>query len=863
VQEVPSLERRLAVGTKCSAPRLPGTLVRRSRLDDLFDADRRLRVTLVSAPAGAGKTTLLSGWSASEGGGRVGWLSLDCRDNDAYRLAGLLTAALDSAGALPGFLPPGIEPRTLLDAVFEHLMRLRRPCALLVDDLQEISSRSALGLLAHLVERAPPVLDLALASRADPPIGWVRLQVDGRLRQIRNVELSFRPDEAAELFAAHGVELAREDSRLLCERTEGWAAGLRLAACALQDDDEPHRFVLSTSATQLAVSDYLLKEVLDREDEAARQFLLRTSVADRLTPDLAVALTGDGRAGERLAALERRGLFLVELDESGSYRYHALFGTLLRARLRLQDSELFTELYDRAAHWHLANEMPAEAEEHARAAGNWALVGRLMLARWLDAELDGRHLPEEVLAGLRPPLALRVPELALILAAEACRRGRRTDTDLYRDALIEAERLRPETVAESGEPADAATWRVARLMLDLSYGRAFGDESGTRAAVATLEARPASDVWTLRARQIAVLRGAELELDAGRIDRAREHLDDLAHGAGCGWVGVEAGALLGLLDAAAGDVRGAEDRAGRALVAESDVRDDAAGIAHLAAALCAAQRGESRSVHDALAATEASGSSPAWTTVGSIERLVSAAARSRSPIGPGLEADVLDTALVQRVLVALGALEVVDVSGRPVPVGGEGERAVAEARRCVHAGDGRRSPLTAGRWLERSSTGRDSAGTPWHPRTVIEARLLAAILGDGSGDEFRVVRHLDAALGLSAATGIRAPFDDHAARVGPLIERHLVDLGAHAGLAVELVDRLSGGGGVAVLVEPLTGREREVLTYLPTLMSNVEIAEGMHLSVNTVKTHLKAIYRKLGVDGRRQAVLRGRELELL
>lgn len=859
---MPPLERCPPVGTKCSPPRLPDTLVSRPRLDGLFQHGRRRRVTLVSAPAGAGKTTLLSGWSASDAGEPVAWLSLDGRDNDAYRLAGLVAAALDRAGVLPGFTPSAVEPGTLLDAVFEHLMRLRQPCVLLVDDLQEISSRAALRLLAHLVERPPATLDLVLASRADPPIGWGRLLVEGRLRQVRNAELSFRPDEAAELFAVHGVRLGRDDARLLCERTEGWAAGLRLAACALQSDDEPHRFVLSTSATQVAVSDYLLKEVLAREDEAAQQFLLRTSVADRLTPDLAVALTGDRRAGERLAALERRGVFLVELDESGAYRYHALFGTLLRARLRLQDTELFNELHDRAARWYLANEMPAEAEEHARAAGDWELAGRLVLARWLDAELDGHHLPEEALSGFAPSVARRVPEIAVVVAAEACRRGRREDADLYREAVGDAEAPDPQAGMGDGESPDAATSQIARLLLDLAYGRAFGDERRARAAVATLTARPAGDPWTPRARRLAALRGAEVDVDAGRLDRARGPLEDLAHGPDAGWVALEAAALLGLLDAADGDILGAEERTGKALVDEGDIGGDAGRIARLAGALCAAQRGESRNLLDALTAAEASGPPPAWDTIGSIERLVWTAARSRSPVAPALDADILDRSLVQRVLVALGALDVVDVSGRAVPVGGDGERAVAEARRALLAGDGRRPSADIGRWLDTSTAGHGPGGGARHPRTVIEGRILAAILGDGPGEEFRVVRHMEAALSLSAATGIRAPFDDHGPRVGPLIERHLVDLGACGDLVMELVDRLAGTGD-AVLVEPLTDREREVLLHLPTLMSNVEIAEGMHLSVNTVKTHLKAIYRKLDVDGRRQAVLRGRELELL
>jgi LuxR family maltose regulon positive regulatory protein len=852
--------RRLPVGTKCSAPRLPDAFVHRPRLDRLFAEEQRRPVTLVSAGPGAGKTTLLASWFTAAPDGRVAWLSLDHRDDDARRLAGLVVAALERAGALPDFAAPAASGDLLLDAAFEHLMGLGEPCVLMIDDLQEVSSARALRSLAHLVERAPTVLDLVLASRADPPIGWGRLILDGRLRQIRIAELSFRPGEAAELLAAHGVHLGAGHTRLLCERTEGWAAGLRLAACALQSEDEPQRFVLSTSATQVAVSDYLLKEVLVRQDRDAQLFLLRTSVTDRLTPDLAAALTGDGRAGERLAALERRGVFLVELDEHGSYRYHALFGALLRARLRLEDPDLFIELHHRAAQWHLDNGLQLEAEEHARAAGDWDLVGRLVLARWLDAALDGERLSPGALVGLPPAVTLRTPELALVLAAEACSRCNREEADVHRGVL---DRAVAAGHAGPSDPAGAAAWQVARPLLDVAYGRAFGDDPRARAGVEALLFPAAADIWTSRVRRLALLRSAELDLDAGQLARARGPLHDLASDREDGWIAAEAVALLAVLDAADGEVVRAEERAAAALVpVEDETRPSTAQAAHLALALCKAQRGEERGALGALGAAAVDPASLS-RALRPVLRTLSAATMGRAGVLPRVDRPPADEPLTDRALVALGVVEVADADGRVVRVGGDGERAVGAARRWLAGDAPGPAPGAVEAWLDGTRSGSPAATRPGaHPRTLIEAGVLAALLASARGEPDVVARRLEPALDRAAASGIRTPFDAHAERLRPLIEAHLGALGESSGLAVDLLDRLARPEA-RVLVEPLTDREREVLHHLPTLMSNVEIAEGMHLSVNTVKTHLKAVYRKLGVEGRRQAVLRGRELELI
>lgn len=892
------MRRVLAVGTKCSIPRVPETLVRRPRLENLLADGARAQVTLVCGAPGAGKTTLLASWLALSPPVDVAWLTLDGRDDEARRFAALVTAALERAGALAGLGSPPFEGDDLLDAAFEHLARRGRACVLVIDDLHELGSRSALRTLAHLVDQAPAVLDLVLCSRADPPVPWGRLALAGRLRQVRNADLRFSPAEAGELFTRHGVELGRDDTRALCDRTEGWAAGLRLAACALAGDADPRRFVLSAAATQLAVSDYLLTEVLDRQDEATQQFLLRTSVVDRITPDLAVALTDDARAGERLHSLERRGVVLVELDEDGSYRYHALFGALLRARLGLHDRALLAALHRRAALWYLANDMAREAEEHARAAGEWSLLGRLVLQRWLDRTLDGRPPERDPAAGVSAAVVSSTPELSLVAAAHACWRGDRSAADLHGQVVTAAAR-------PGGTSPDV--WAIARRVLDVEYARAFGDEARARRAVRELSTGQGDRAggWSARGVRLAAMRRAELDLTAGRDAMARSGLrelvallgevvagtdDDRAPGGLAGAAGVDgredvgdadlvalepagdpwsaaAAGLLALSDALAGRL----DAADRAVAAADAAAagSSRAGLpqaGHLARALTCAQRGESRGLSAAAGAMDDEHvPNRTWAAVREVVRLAGRH-HMRRPVA--VDAEFADQPLVGRTLVTLGLLETIDRHGRVHLHGAPGERAVMAVRRVLADGPASAQAATPRRgaealdaWLARVEADDLGHQPEPHPRTLIEAYLLSAVLAERRADHEAADERLEQALALLDATGVRAPFDQHADRVAPLLRRRASQPGSHHALAVELADRLTTGE--LSIVEALTERELEVLHHLPTLMSNVEIAAGLHLSVNTVKSHLKAVYRKLGVDGRRPAVLRARELELI
>jgi LuxR family maltose regulon positive regulatory protein len=698
---------------------------------------------------------------------------------------------------------------------------------------------------------------VVLCTRADPPVALGRMRLAGRLGEIRNADLEFTPTETADLFAAHGIDMGDDEAHALWHRTQGWAAGLRLAAGALTAAADPHELVRSTAATEAAVADYLLEEVLDHQDAGTQSFLLRTSVAERLTPDLAGVLADDPEAQARLDDFERSGVFLID-SVDGWYRYHALFADLLRASLRRRHPDLVADLHGRAAGWLLEAGHRGEAEVHARLAGDWPLAGRLAADRWLAGVLDDAEPANDLLRGVPDAAVAATGTFSLVAAGAACARGDRDAADLHRgrlDALDCPEALRP--------------------VLDLAYGRTFGADLRARRAADELARTTGAGVTAAASalRRLARLRGAEMELDAGCFDAAVTALSTLAEAGDDDWMCAEASAVVALVDAANGNLPAAE-RAAAPVLVERDahgLHPTALVAAHLAEALCCAQRSERRNALAHLDHTEVPGSALP-RPLHAARRAVRAALGHSARSAAWLDSVTAEQPLATQALVACGTLEIVDPERRLVPVGGPPERAVARARQELARGapDAARAALAPALAPAATAGVTDRAGLrSLHPRTAIEARVLAAVAAVRARDADDAARHLGGALDLVAWSDVRAPLLDHAAGAtgaddllglldGPGVE------GEHRGLALALVDQLRrSAAGARAPVDVLTERETAVLQYLPTLMSNAEIAQGLHLSINTVKSHLKAVYRKLGVVGRRDAVLRGRELELI
>jgi LuxR family maltose regulon positive regulatory protein len=839
------------LGPRSRVARLPEIFVRRPRLDALLADGARRAVTLISAPPGAGKTTLVS---AALGPRRdVVPIRVDGRDNEPGQLAGVIAAALiEQSLSGTGRIEAAISAPTLLDAAFGSLQRTGQHVVLVLDDVHELRSSDALATLDYLVEHAPPTLDVVLCSRADPPVRLTRLRLDGRLGEIRNDSLAFDLGETADLLVAHGVRLTRPQVQSLWKRTEGWAAGLRLAACALHGESDPREFVQSAASSESVVVDYLLKELLSRQDEGAQQFLLRTSVAERLTPSLAQALTHDPQTGMRLADLERNGVFLREVEDRTWYRYHPLFGTLLEARLRHYHQDLAGDLHRRAAAWFLDEDMPREAEAHARAAGDWPLLSRLASRRWVERTLAGVDGSDGLLAGIPATAFTASGGLAVVAAADACMRRDRPAADTLRAAADELASPAPSAPGDATAALDASP-PEARALLDIAYARAFGVDERARTAISTLRSTVRATDPDCGGARLADLRSLGLDLDQGETERARRDAAALALMAESTWIGVEALALLALTEAVEGEVDLADRHGERALAVNSAPHPGPRHVACLAMALCLALRGERRRAIDALDDEVVPVSADAWlrATDGAVRSVL----RTPGTAFVGLAADDASHALVGRALVALGVLEVVETSGRVHGIGGPLESGVLLARQRWRSGD-------AAGVLAVLDDASDAGPAAPHPRTAIERSGLMALAAGRLGDADATVRALRGALDGAATTGIWAPLLVLASDLTGPLEFHADELGRHQSIALELIDR-SRQSPAPAFVEPLTEREIAVLRHLPTLMSNHEIADGLHVSINTVKTHLKSLYRKLGAASRREAVQRGRTLELL
>src|SRR5262245_14160685 len=279
-------------------PALPRPLVRRERLETLLDDAARRHITLVSGRPGAGKTTLVATWlNATDQ--PAAWVDLTVRHNEPGKLARAVVSALAAVSAVPESPPRRRRPdATLLDRALDTLAP--GSWVLVLDDVHELRSPEALGALRHLLDRSPANLALVLCTRADPPVALGRLRLTGRLGEIRNADLEFSIDEASELFAAYGIDLRHDEVHALWQRTQGWIAGLRLAVGALDAAPDRRELVRSATGTEAAVADYLLEEVLDQQEPGTQDFLLRTSIVDRLTPGLAAVLADDPTAQERL-----------------------------------------------------------------------------------------------------------------------------------------------------------------------------------------------------------------------------------------------------------------------------------------------------------------------------------------------------------------------------------------------------------------------------------------------------------------------------------------------------------------------------------------------------------------------------------
>jgi LuxR family maltose regulon positive regulatory protein len=386
---------------------------------------------MMAAPPGSGKTLLLRSWLGEAGlAESAAWVSVGRDERDPQRL---WLSVLDALGqTVPGSAlvrpltaAPDLNGWAIVERLLTDLAPLDQRLWLVIDDLHELGSDQARQQLELLVMRAPAKLRFVLATRHDVRLGLHRLRLEGELTEIRAADLRFSLAEARALFAAAGVELAGPALGMLYERTEGWAAGLRLAALSLAGHPDPDRFAAEFSGSERTVAEYLLAEVLDRQSEQVRRLLLRTSVLERVNGELADVLTGDSGGERVLQDLEEANAFVVSLDPARSwFRYHRLFADLLQLELRRTGPGEVRALHELAAGWLAEHGLAVEAIRHAQAARDWGLAARLLADHWPSLYLGGRTATgHELMAGFPAGAPAADAELAAVAAADELAQG--------------------------------------------------------------------------------------------------------------------------------------------------------------------------------------------------------------------------------------------------------------------------------------------------------------------------------------------------------------------------------------------------------------------------------------------------------
>jgi LuxR family transcriptional regulator, maltose regulon positive regulatory protein len=883
------------LASKLGAPSMPGRVVARPRLFALLVAGVERPVTLVAAPAGSGKTMLLTSWmSAVSPPGPVAWLSLDHGDNEPVRFWTYVLAALCRSGALPAdsglqtLIPSPQGDDALLPSLLHGVEELASPVVLVLDDVHEITEPRVLHGIEFLVRHAPPQLRLVLSTRADPPLPLHRLLVSGRLTQLRAADLAFTVAEVAELLAEYdyGSKLSDDDLAVLQARTEGWAAGLRLAAVSMQHQPDLHRFVMELAGDERSLAGYLVSEVLERQPAELRSFLVRTCVVDQLSAELADALTGRDDGERTLARLERANAFVVALGSRRDwYRYHPLFAGLLRYELRRGAPHEVTELRRRAARWYAGHGLPVDAVQQAVTMRDWGYAAELIAEHGFGLALHGQDQGfRDLLDRLPAGVAGHAPELALLTAAE------RIASDDGAEASLQLAREQERMLADDRRPRFTLVLAVCRL---LRAGRA-GDlldevlAAGREALAAHAQLGAGDDMGGVAAaaRAVALSALGSAELWTGELDAAQVHLQAgqaAALGAGLDDVRLDCLSALALLHAVAGRLSLAV-RTGEAAVGLAGKHAGAAPAvagALLALALVHYQRDDLATAGRYLErASEGAGTAPDQPLRAAIRMMGEQLRHAQAdPVGDmaDLGAARQDLAgwdppqLLSRWLATIEAephLAAGDAgSATALPGSVEGGKpaaaaeAVALARRQLAEGD----PAGAVRTLSPLLAGTMPAADLG---TRTRAWLLHALASHALDDVDQAAASLRQAVDLAEPEEHRRIFLDAGAPGRALVARYREWLDASWPFLDELAQAALDPAPAAVspmpaLIERLSEREQAVLRYLPTMLTFVEIGSELFISVNTTKSHVRSIYRKLGVVGRRDAVRRARQLQLL
>ena len=827
-------------------------LVSRPVLFERLSAPAPGTVTLVCAPAGSGKTVLLRSWAAGRDDA-LAWVTVDRDERDAQRFWIDLIEALAGAAGDDAVERVSAAPLFAGEVVVERLLDqldgLAVPLVLVIDDLHELGSEDALTWLEVLLARLPALLRVVLGTREEPALGLHRLRLDGVLTELRAADLRFSLDETAAVLRASGVALSDAAVASLHERTEGWPAGVRLAAISLAAHPDPKCFVAEFSGSERTVAGYLLTEVLERQPPDVRDLLLCTSILERVCGPLADALTGGTGAEATLQRLEDQNAFVTALDAARSwFRCHHLVADLLSLELRRVAPETIPGLHRAAAAWHEQDGDVVEAVRHHQAAGDWAPAARLIVDNYLTLTMDGRGETLHALLGAFPADApLGDGNLAAALAVDNVVHG------LLDDAAAQlgvARRLAPEAPAERRRVFD-----VYLAVIEVELARRRGDLSTAQEATRGLEAvlgaaadanelpvRP--DYWALVLMNLGLA-----ELWAGRPDDARQHLEDaLGRTRRISRPFIEVGCLghLAVHAVLTGQplplALGLSERAVAIAEEHGWTSQSIATAAFVMAGMALGWMGRFAEAERHLALAEESLRVAADRGTDLLLHHVRGMLRS----GEGR----LDEALaeferaedLERLLTG-EHVSTVDVRARRLQTRvrmGETESAAHELGGMSPEGRNRSGARIALAALELETGAPEQAvetlapvvggsAAALHERSArIEALLLDAAARDRLGDRRAAEESLEAALELAEPEGLILPFMLWPSQ--ELLERHPRHRTAHATLISTILDALAGrapGMAAAPLRDGLSDAELRVVRYLPSNLTAAEIASEL------------------------------------
>ena len=873
--------------------------------DDLLAALDRAsakKVTIISAPAGSGKTSLLRTWADRlDPADRLAVVQVrrDQRDAQDFWLA-LLNAVRQASGTTSGAEPPAatldFNGRAMVDRVLAELAEHRGRIVLVIDDVHELNSPDALAQLTRLLTSLPPDAHAVLTTRRDLRLGLHQLRLAGELAEIRAADLRFTQRETRDLLTAAGITLPDAATALLHQRTEGWAAGLRLAVISLAGHPDPAQFVTDFSGTDRTVAEYLLAEMLDRQPAPVRDLLLRTSLLDRVNGELADLLTGRPGSEPILLDLEDANAFVVSLDPGRTwFRYHHLFADLLRLELRRTLAEQVPVLHRRAAGWFAQHGDVAEAIRHTQAAGDWPEAARLLADHAFGLTLDGYAQTIQVLLGAFPPGAAADPELAVVRAGGELVRGHLDEAAAHL-AVAEAYARTGTgtgTAIGTGPPERRGRLRVAIAALNLSLARRRGHLADVLEQVKFLDSPPSgpsdqdialgSDLRAVALMNLGIVEawsglgdaerhlqeGATLAREIGRPylevsclsqlgfvskiypftvtqRRCREAIEAAGrHGWGAEPVIVPALLTLAASMIYTGDLDDGERwlrRAERAL--EGDTGPGIRLLTHIVNGMLQAGRGRLPE---------------AVQEFGAAERL-----RSQLTGSHVLANQVTGWRLATQARLGMTGEARAELAKLDDEQASAGE--IGNARAAIFLADG--DPAGA---LSALRDVLDGTAPVIGYLTVVESELLAGLAHRELGDQRAANQATERALALAEPDRPVLPFLITDSRdLLEAVPRHET---AHTALIADILDVISGrppgSESPPVLeghrgpTEPLSPGELKVLGYLPTNLSRQEIARDLSVSLNTVSTHIRSIYAKLGVGDRSSAVRRARELRLL